>query len=91
MQMSVYDLITYTSCRPSSPPANASYAIWLARAAREPQHLGHVLRGVKLLDDRFANPAYGLLLVTGLLNVVVGGSRSRPSGSARRSFCGSSW
>jgi Predicted integral membrane protein (DUF2269) len=27
---------------------------------------------VKLLDDRFANPAYGLLLVTGLLMVWIG-------------------
>lgn len=45
---------------------NASYAIWIARAAREPAHLSHVLRGIKILDDRFANPAYGLLLLTGL-------------------------
>lgn len=45
---------------------NASYAIWIARAAREPAHMGHTLRGIKILDDRFANPAYGLLLVTGL-------------------------
>jgi uncharacterized membrane protein len=52
---------------------NASYGIWLARAAREPAHLGHVLRGIKTLDDRFANPAYGLLLVTGLANVFIGG------------------
>jgi len=51
---------------------NASYAIWLARAAREPEHEGFALRGVKLLDDRFANPAYALLLVTGLLMVWVG-------------------
>jgi len=36
---------------------NASYGIWLARAAREPQHELHVLRGIKILDDRFANPA----------------------------------
>src|SRR5947207_1311521 len=50
---------------------NASYGVWLARAAREPAHLGHVLRGIKVLDDRFANPAYGLLLVTGLSMVVV--------------------
>jgi Predicted integral membrane protein (DUF2269) len=27
---------------------------------------------VKLLDDRFANPAYGVLLVTGLLMVWIG-------------------
>ena len=45
---------------------NASYGIWLYRAAREPEHALHVLRGIKLLDDRFANPAYGLLLLTGL-------------------------
>ncbi len=35
---------------------NASYGIWLARAGREPEHLGHVLRGIKTLDDLFANP-----------------------------------
>ncbi len=48
---------------------NASYGILLARAAREPEHESHVLRTVKVLDDRFANPAYALLLVTGLLMV----------------------
>ena len=52
---------------------NASYGVWLARAAREPAHLGHVLRGIKTLDDRFANPAYVLLLVTGLANIFIGG------------------
>ncbi len=52
---------------------NASYGIWLARAAHEPAHLGHVLRGIKVLDDRFANPAYALLLVTGLALTFVGG------------------
>jgi uncharacterized membrane protein len=48
---------------------NASYGIWLARAAREPEHAAHVLRGIKVLDDRFANPAYGLLLLLGLAMV----------------------
>lgn len=52
---------------------NASYGIWLARAAREPQHLGHVLHGIKVLDDRFANPAYVLLLLTGLTLTFIGG------------------
>jgi uncharacterized membrane protein len=52
---------------------NASYGVWLARAARDREHLGHVLRGIKILDDRFANPGYGLLLVTGLAMVFVGG------------------
>ena len=52
---------------------NASYGIWLARAARQPEHLGHILRGIKILDDRAANPAYGLLLLTGLAMVAVAG------------------
>lgn len=52
---------------------NATYGIWLARAEREPTHLGYVLRSVKTLDDRFANPAYGLLFVTGIINVFIAG------------------
>jgi uncharacterized membrane protein len=51
---------------------NISYSVWLARAARAPteQRL-YVLRGIKVLDDRFANPAYGLLLVTGIWMVSI--------------------
>jgi uncharacterized membrane protein len=52
--------------------ANATYGVWLARAARSPEALPFTLRGVKIIDDRIANPAYGLLLVTGLINVFVG-------------------
>jgi uncharacterized membrane protein len=53
---------------------NASYGIWLARAANAPQATqSHVLRTIKFLDDRFANPAYGLLLVTGLFMVFSAG------------------
>jgi uncharacterized membrane protein len=50
---------------------NASYGIWLARAAKEPEHQLHVLRGVKILDDRFATPAYGLLLATGIWMIAI--------------------
>lgn len=49
---------------------NLSYAFWLARAEREPEHAAHLLRGIKILDDRFANPAYGVLLVTGIIMVL---------------------
>jgi uncharacterized membrane protein len=45
---------------------NASYGIWLGPARREPEHLLHTLRGIKRLDDWFANPAYVLLLITGV-------------------------
>src|ERR671937_688488 len=54
---------------------NASYAIWLQRAARSPEHEAFALRGVKFLDDRIANPAYGLLLLTGLAMVFLSGLR----------------
>ena len=49
--------------------ANVTYGIWIARASRHPEALPFTLRGIKLIDDRLANPAYGLLLVTGLLMV----------------------
>jgi Predicted integral membrane protein (DUF2269) len=52
--------------------SNITYAAWNARGAMEPQHLSFALRGIKFLDQRVANPAYGLLLVTGLALVVVG-------------------
>jgi uncharacterized membrane protein len=47
--------------------ANATYGLWSARAGGEPAHLGFALRGIKFMDDRLANPAYGVLLVTGLI------------------------
>ena len=52
--------------------ANITYGLWLTRAAREQQHLAFALRGVKALDDRVANPAYGFLLLTGLAMVYLG-------------------
>jgi uncharacterized membrane protein len=52
---------------------NASYGIWIVRSARDPEHVGFAMRTIKFLDDRFANPAYGLLLVTGLFMVFTAG------------------
>jgi uncharacterized membrane protein len=51
--------------------SNLTYGIWLARAARTPEVLPFTLKTIKTLDDRLANPAYGLLLVTGLAMVFV--------------------
>jgi uncharacterized membrane protein len=53
--------------------ANITYAVWLLRVRQEPAMLPWVLRGIKVLDDRIANPAYGLLLVTGVVMVVNSG------------------
>jgi uncharacterized membrane protein len=50
---------------------NISYAVWIIRAQRDPAHMSFALKGIKFLDDRIANPAYGLLLLTGLLMVVL--------------------
>lgn len=52
---------------------NATYGVWLTRANRSPGSLLFTLRTVKLLDDRIANPAYGLSLITGLVMVFIGG------------------
>jgi len=52
---------------------NASYAIWIGRAGRLSKEINQfALRGVQFMDQRIANPAYGLLLITGLLLVVTG-------------------
>lgn len=51
--------------------ANATYGVWLGRAQRDPRSLPAILRGVKFIDDFVANPAYALLLVTGLSLVLL--------------------
>ncbi|MCC7009571.1 MAG: DUF2269 family protein [Acidobacteria bacterium] len=45
---------------------NITYGLWIVRASRDPGVLPFTLRTIKVLDDRVANPAYGVLLVTGL-------------------------
>ena len=52
---------------------NVSYVVWILRAQREPVHTSFALKGIQFIDNRIANPAYGLLLVTGLLMVFLGG------------------
>jgi uncharacterized membrane protein len=52
--------------------SNITYGAWYARSAREPEHLSFALRGIRFIDERIANPCYGLLLLTGLVLVFVG-------------------
>lgn len=52
--------------------SNMTYGIWIAAASRSPAALPFALRTIKLIDDRLANPAYGLLLVTGVVLVLIG-------------------
>jgi uncharacterized membrane protein len=52
---------------------NLSYTVWLLRSQNMPKEItDFALRGIKFMDDRIANPAYGLLFVTGLLMVFTG-------------------
>ena len=51
---------------------NATYGLLLARAHREQKHLRHVRESVRALDRNVANPAYAVLLITGLLMVWIG-------------------
>jgi hypothetical protein len=53
--------------------ANLTYGVWFVRANQDPQFASFALRGIKFIDDRIANPAYILLLPTGVLMVWLGG------------------
>jgi Predicted integral membrane protein (DUF2269) len=52
--------------------SNITYGLWNARIASQPAHASFVLKGIKFLDDRIANPAYGVLFLTGLIMVFTG-------------------
>ena len=49
--------------------SNVTYGIWNMRAAADPPHTSFALKGIKFIDDRIANPAYGVLFLTGLIMV----------------------
>jgi Predicted integral membrane protein (DUF2269) len=51
--------------------ANATYVVWLSRGRMQRDLLLFALRGIKFLDSRIANPAYGLLLITGVAQVLI--------------------
>ncbi len=52
--------------------ANVTYAFWLRAAGRDRERILFAIAGVRTLDRRLANPAYGLVLVSGLLMVLSG-------------------
>ena len=52
--------------------SNLTYGVWFARAGRAPAELGFALKGIKFIDDRIANPAYGVLFLSGLVMIFVG-------------------
>lgn len=52
---------------------NLTYGLWLRLAERDPEHLVFTIRGIRWIDRRIANPAYALLLVTGVALAIAGG------------------
>jgi uncharacterized membrane protein len=52
--------------------ANITYGFWITRATRDPAVLPFTLRSIKALDDRIANPSYGVLLITGFAMAGIG-------------------
>ena len=47
--------------------SNISYGIWQGLAGNDLERQSFVLRSVKFIDDRVANPAYLMLLASGLI------------------------
>lgn len=72
--MTLYELLKYLHIvlAITAVGANLTYGVWLSRAAAQPGHWEFALRGVKFLDDRMANPAYGFLFITGVAMIFVG-------------------
>ena len=70
----VYELLKFVHIASAivAVGGNVTYGVWNARSAGEPAHMGFVLKGVKFIDNRIANPAYGLLFLTGLIMVFAG-------------------
>ncbi len=52
--------------------SNITYGVWSVRARGNPSNVGFALKGIKFLDDRIANPAYGVVLLTGILMAIFG-------------------
>lgn len=79
--MTAYDLLRFVHVlfAVTAVGANVTYSVWLAHAAREPEHLDYALRGIALLDSRVATPAYIMLLVTGVALVLQGNVSWRAS------------
>jgi uncharacterized membrane protein len=52
---------------------NLSYVVWLVKGKMEKDNLLFALKGIKLMDDKIANPCYIFSLLTGLLLAWMGG------------------
>ena len=72
--MSVYLAVKYLHILAAivAVGSNITYGVWSMRARGNPLNVGFALKGIKFLDDRIANPAYGVVLLTGVLMAIFG-------------------
>jgi len=70
--MSVYLAVKYIHVLAAivAVGSNITYGVWSVRARGNPSNVGFALKGIKFLDDRIANPAYGVVLLTGVLMAI---------------------
>ncbi|HLA17350.1 MAG TPA: DUF2269 family protein [Candidatus Limnocylindrales bacterium] len=52
--------------------ANLTYAFWIGRAGRDRERLPWTIEAIRRLDSRIANPAYIVVLITGIAMVLLG-------------------
>ena len=72
--MSVYLAVKYLHILAAivAVGSNITYGVWSMRARGNPLNVAFALKGIKFLDDRIANPAYGVVLLTGVLMAIFG-------------------
>ncbi len=51
---------------------NFTYGFWIRRAGQTPEMLPFTLAGIRALDTRLANPAYAVILITGIGMALIG-------------------
>lgn len=58
--MTAYDLLRFVHVlfAVTAVGVNITYSVWLAHAAREPEHFDYALRGIALLVNSVATPSY---------------------------------
>ena len=72
MQISVIFKLIHILAVISAVGANATYQFWYSRAGRDKAQLLFVIKNVRVLDRRIANPSYIVALLAGIATVITG-------------------
>ena len=72
MQISVIFKLIHILAVISAVGANATYQFWYSRAGRDKAQLLFVIKTVRVLDQRIANPSYIVVLLAGIATAVTG-------------------